>query len=135
MFPFDIDEEVEEVLEEEESVYKEYGVDFTTGQLTGKVVEGLEAVKVWVYFALHTDKYKYVQYSWDYGHELETLIGKGYTKEYLELEIAQMIEDCLLVNEHIQEVELLDFQLDGEKVKATIHIKTEYGEEEMDVVF
>lgn len=135
MFPFDIDEEVEEVLEEEESVYKEYGVDFTTGQLTGKVVEGLEAVKVWVYFALHTDKYKYVQYSWDYGHELETLIGQGYTKEYLELEIAQMIEDCLLMNEHIQEVELLDFQFDGEKVKAIIHIKTEYGEEEMDVVF
>ena len=28
---------------------KEYGINFKTGQLTGKIVEGKEAIKVWIW--------------------------------------------------------------------------------------
>ena len=39
-----------DIAESEENkvieVPREYGIDFTTGQLTGKIVEGLEAIKV-----------------------------------------------------------------------------------------
>lgn len=42
------DEENLEELGEEKETPKEYGIDFSTGQLTGQVVEGLEAVKVWI---------------------------------------------------------------------------------------
>ncbi len=38
------DEEYIEGLEEEKETPKEYGIDFSTGQLTGQIVEGLEAV-------------------------------------------------------------------------------------------
>ena len=70
MFPFDIDEGEEILTDEEDEVeYKEYGIDFETGQLTGKVVTGIEAVRVWAYLALNTAKYRFEQYSWDYGNE------------------------------------------------------------------
>lgn len=134
MFPFDIDEG-EEILEEneEESEYREYEIDFETGQLTGRVVDGIDAVRVWIYLALRTAKYRYEQYSWDYGCELDTLIGKSYTNEYLESEIQRMLEECLLLNEHITEVELLDFENEDDKLNATIKVITDYGEEEMNV--
>ena len=136
MFPFDIDEG-EEILTEEEDVveYKEYEIDFKTGQLTGRVVSGIDAVRVWVHLALHTAKYRYEQYSWDYGNELEDLIGQSYTEEYAESEIQRMLEECLLMNEHITEVELLDFSIEDDKITGTINVVTDYGEEEIEVVF
>lgn len=134
MFPFDIDEGEEILTDEEDEVeYKEYEIDFETGQLTGRVVDGIDAVRVWIYLALRTAKYRYEQYSWDYGCELDTLIGKSYTNEYLESEIQRMLEECLLLNEHITEVELLDFENEDDKLNATIKVITDYGEEEMNV--
>ena len=36
---------------------KEYGIDFKTGQLTGEIVEGIEAIKVWIWMCLHTQHF------------------------------------------------------------------------------
>lgn len=76
MFPF-VDNEEEE--EQEESLYipKEYGINFETGQLSGKIVEGYDALLVWVWLALQTPRYRYYIYSEDYGQEYEDLIGKS----------------------------------------------------------
>lgn len=38
---------------------REYGVDFQTGQLTGKIVEGIEAIKVWIWLCLHTERFRH----------------------------------------------------------------------------
>ena len=35
---------------------KEYGLDFKTGQLTGEIVEGIEAIKVWIWNCLHVQR-------------------------------------------------------------------------------
>ena len=43
---------------------KEYGIDFNTGQLTGRIVEGIEAIKVWVWLCLRTQRFRYPIYSW-----------------------------------------------------------------------
>lgn len=42
--------ENDETLEESEKITtpKEYEIDFKTGQLTGRIVEGLEAIKIWI---------------------------------------------------------------------------------------
>ena len=101
MFPFDVEDDDIELDEKEEKPYKEYEIDFSTGQLTGRVVEGIEALKTWMFLALHTDRYFYEQYSWDYGSEIETLIGQSADEEYIALEVERMIEECLLQNEHI----------------------------------
>ena len=72
MFPF-ADTESDDITEEE-YVPKEYGIDFKTGQLSGKIVEGVDALMVWCWIALHTPRYRYYIYSDEYGQEFEGLI-------------------------------------------------------------
>ena len=112
------DDEDTEGLEEETPVPKDYGIDFKTGQLTGDIVEGLEAIKVWIWLALQTPRYRYYIYTWDYGSEFEELKGQMYTEEYLEAEAYHMTEDCLLVNENIESIS--DFSVSRERDTAVI---------------
>lgn len=107
---------------------KEYEVDFETGQLTGRIVEGKEAIKVWIWFALQTPRYRYYIYSWDYGSEFEELIGQRYTEEYIDTEVRRMTEDCLLVNKNIQS--LTDFSVNMEDCCLTMSFtaNTIYGD-------
>lgn len=133
MFPYDIDEEEEVLLDEEEEIEpKEYEIDFETGQLTGRVVTGLDAILVWAWLALNTAKYRYIQYSWDYGHEIDTLVGQRDT-EHIETSVQTMLEECLMVNENITDVEVLEVDLEGDKVVVRVKIITDYGEGELDV--
>ena len=44
-----------------------------------KIVEGNNAIKVWVNKAILVPRYNYSIYSWNYGSELMDLIGKAYT--------------------------------------------------------
>lgn len=121
------DEEDIEGLEEETQTPREYGIDFSTGQLTGEVVEGLEALKVWIWFALQTPRYRYYVYTWDYGSEFEELAKQTYPDEYLEAEAFRMTEDCLLVNENIEGIS--DFGVSIEKDTASVSFVAEtlYG--------
>ena len=36
------------------AIPREYGIDFETGQLTGEIVEGIEAVKVWIWCCVNS---------------------------------------------------------------------------------
>ena len=45
------------------------------------LASGLEAVKGWAWRALHTERYRWSPFSWDYGCELESLVGQPYRAE------------------------------------------------------
>lgn len=126
------DEEILEELEEQQSIPREFGIDFTTGQLTGEIVEGIEAIKVWCYLALRVARYRFFVCSWDYGNEIEDLYGQGYSAEHIESEAARMIEECLLVSEYIQDVTVSDTSYQKGRFKATITVETIYGESDSD---
>ncbi len=121
------DEEDLEELEEENATPKEYGIDFETGQLTGKIVEGLEAVKMWIWLALKMPRYRHYAYTWDYGTELESLIGQSYTEEYLEAEASHMTEDCLLVNENVTGISDFAIKTEGDTPEISFVAETLYG--------
>lgn len=121
------DEELEE-LEEETKPPKEYGIDFETGQLTGEIVEGKEAIKVWIWLVLQTPRYRYYIYTWDYGNEFEDLIGQGYTEEYIEAEAQRMTEDCLLVNENIQSITEFSVSMVSDTLTISFTANTIYGD-------
>ena len=130
LFPAYIeDEEIVEELTEELATPREFGIDFTTGQLTGIIVEGIEAIKVWIYFALPIARYRYFICSWEYGNEIEDLYGKGYSAEHLESEISRMIEECLLENEYIERVVVENTEYKLGKLKAKVTVTTIYEEE------
>lgn len=132
LFPTYIENNTAIKSEKKRKVPKDYGIDFHTGQLTGEIVEGKEAIKVWIWLALQTPRYRYYAYTWDYGIEYEELIGQGYTDEYIETEVRRMTEDCLLVHEDIQSI--LDFEVNrkGDILTLSFVVDTIYGTIEME---
>lgn len=82
LFPFDDAEEFAEdiVDEEEEYTIKDFEIDWDTMRMTGNIVEGLDAIVMWVHLALRTKKYiePLIDYMQDY-YEKEV---KGHAEVY-----------------------------------------------------
>ena len=129
LFPTYIESETESETEqiEESKIPKEYEIDFKTGQLTGRIVEGAEAIKVWIWLVLQTARYRYYIYSWDYGNEFEELIGRGYSEEYINAEAQRMTEDCLLVNENIESITDFSVGMENDQLTISFTANTIYG--------
>ena len=121
---------------QDESIYipREYGIDFDTGQLSGKIVEGVEAVKVWAWKAVQTQRYRYYVYSWDYGQEYEDMVGKGYSEEYMKAELERMTEECLLQNPYITGIENFEYKKTGDRVTLSFKMITNLGDAEVETV-
>lgn len=126
LFPFLL-RNIEEVTESV-TTYKEYEFDFHTGKLTGKILEGKEALKMWVYKALLTKRYIYPIYSWDYGQDLEELIGQGYETDFIKSEAERRIQECLMINEHIKGCHSLNINLVNDTLQISFTVNTTFGE-------
>ena len=96
-----------------------------------KIVEGNEAIKVWVYKALLVPRYNYSIYSWNYGSELMDLIGKAYTPQLTKSEAKRYIEEALKINPYILEVNVIDTDFKDSVLSANVKITTIYGESEV----
>lgn len=132
IYPF-IDEET--IPDSENLVIpEEYEIDFETGQLTGRIVEGLDAVKVWIWIVLQTAKNRFYIYSQDFGQDFDELVGTSYTQGYVEMEYERMIEECLSGNEYIEGIENYEFRIDEKgEISINFKIRTIFGEEEVNV--
>ena len=88
-------------------------------------VDGLEALKQAIYKVLNTERYEYPIYSFNYGIELESLIGKDRT--YVQIELKRRIRECLLRDERIENVDNFRFQAEGDQIKCTFDVYSIYG--------
>ena len=98
-----------------------------------KIVEGNEAIKVWVYKALLVPRYNYSIYSWNYGSELMDLIGKAYTPQLTKSEAKRYIEEALKINPYILDVNVIDTDFKDNILSANVKIVTIYGESEVTI--
>ena len=119
-------------------LYKEVAWDFKRNipiieKRDFKIVKGNEAIKVWVYKALLTPRYQYSIYTWNYGSELLSLIGKAYTPQLTKSEAKRYIEEALKINPYILEVNVLDTDFKDGVLSASIKIVTIYGESEVTI--
>ena len=130
LFPFISN--VEEVkVDNTFPMYKEVAWDFENNvpileNGDFKVIEGNEAIKVWVYKAILTPRYSYSIYSWDYGSELLDLIGKAYTPSLTKEEAKRLIKEALEINPYILEVEIADISFKDSLLSAVVKVKTIY---------
>lgn len=124
LFPF-MSEQVES---ESNDIYREYELDFNTGQLTGKILEGKAALKIWIYKALLTNRYAYPIYSWDYGQDLEELIGQGHENNFIKSEVERRVQECLMINEHIKGCSKFDMSLINDQLQISFTVNTRFGE-------
>lgn len=111
---------------------KEYGIDFATGQLTGQIVEGIEAIKVWIWNCLHTQRFRYPIYSWAYGADLEQYIGQSVTEEFLNADCEDEIREALVVNPNITDIEDFTAVFDNGKLSISFTAVTKFGETEVE---
>lgn len=111
-----------EVMEEPETT-KTYKLSDT--DIQGNADE-LEALKQAIYKVLNTEKYEYPIYSFNYGIELESLIGKD--PLYVKVELKRRIQDCLLEDERIKNVDNFSFVVTGDEMLCTFNVTSIYGE-------
>lgn len=113
--------------------FKEYAWDFANNTFiyddTGrhKIVTRNEAIKIWVYKALLTERYRYRAYFDDYGAELEHFIGTVPNDDKQAGEVYRYIEEALLVNPYILEVENVSVEQAGKAITLDIALATIYG--------
>lgn len=134
LFPFDDTEEFPVVEEDaEEYVIRDFEIDFSTMKMTGRIVENLDAIEMWVQLALRTKRYEWLIFSWDYGEEYTDLLGYSYTKEYLDSEVERMITECVTQHPYITGIEDLTVEVEEEHLHITFTLITDFGEVEIDV--
>jgi hypothetical protein len=115
-------------------MYVEWAFDFKKDEFklkNGKyyLVEGIEALKIWVYKALKTDRFIFAAYTKNYGSEVYTLIGTVEDEDILYSEISRYIEETLLVNPYIVSVGDFSFShLKNDKVVTKFSVTTVYGD-------
>ena len=95
-----------ETQENDLPLFKEMAIDFETGEPIIKnneivTLEGSEALKVWIWRALKTERYKYKVYSNNYGNELKEQLGTIYDKTIKDAILENEIRECLGVNPYI----------------------------------
>lgn len=109
-------------------IIKEFNIDLENKRLANGYVEDKEALKIWIHFALRTERYKYLIYSWNYGNEINNIIGKKTTKGLFYSEVKRYIEESLLINENIKGVKDLKINIDGSKLNIEFTVITIFGE-------
>ena len=120
--------------EEESSLPWDFGIDFETGLLNGKIVYGAEALAVWCYFALNIQRYRYRAFSWNYGSESDKLIGHSYGKDYTESEIKRMISECVCCHPNISGIEEFSIKFSESNITVSFRIITDFGNSDINIV-
>lgn len=119
-------------------LYKECAWDFVNDRAifqdgSPKIVFKNEAIKVWIYKAIKTVRYHHEIYSWDYGCEMESLIGKGYVRGFVESEAKRYVEEALLINPYIAKIHNLTVSFSDDELTVDGDIETVYGRFNYDV--
>ena len=141
IFPFMDIEDVEsniEVSNNELPMYYEVGWDYINDKPLIEnnefvIVEGNNAIKVWIYKAIKTVRYQHSIYSWDYGCEISSLIGQKYTKGLTKSEAERYIKEAILINPYITDVKIIDINFSEDILSVSIQVDTIYGEVNVNV--
>lgn len=100
-------------------------VDFERGRVFGFVDEK-EAVKQAIMLILNTERYKFLIYSWNYGAELEALIGTH--PDIVEDEAERLISEALLQDDRITAVYDFEFSRNRDTLLVNFKVDSIYGD-------
>lgn len=135
MAGFEIFTDPTALTERELENFKEIAIDFETGEPIIKgdeivVLEGKEALKVWIWKVLKTERNRYKIYSENYGNDLKENIGLVYDETTRRAIIQNEIIECLMVNPYITSVNDFTVELDEERRHPVFNftVSTIYGE-------
>lgn len=119
IFPFtDPKEYIEEnYIDQEIPLAREWAWDFNKNEFKLKngqmfIVEKNEAIKIWIYKILKTERFKYLIYNHDYGNDLKAFIGYTGSQDYIKSEVKRVVKESILatLSDYIEK--LYDFKID-----------------------
>ena len=124
-------EGVTEITQPREQPSRTYAIDFEKGRIYG-FVDGIAAVRQAIMKILQTERFAYLIYSWDYGVEMNSVLGKRY--QTVESEIKRIVREAMLQDSRITEINDTAIQMSGKRsIKISITVQTIYGETSMEV--
>lgn len=124
----------------EPPLFKEWAYDFQNEHMivgpdgTTTILTGLEALKVWIYKAIRTEKARYRAYSGKFGSEVDTLIGSTYSPAAAQAEAQRMITEALLQSRYIKSVEYVTVSFSEDDLDISCKLSTVYGTVDVDRV-
>lgn len=121
-------------------LFKEFAYDFQNNCLLRKadgapyLVEKNEALKIWIYKALLTERFQYVAYDTDFGSEINTLVGQNYNTDITNSELKRMIIETLMCNPYLTELKNWNFESLRSGVRVEFDVTTIYGTERIQFI-
>ncbi|AKL84024.1 DUF2634 domain-containing protein [Bacillus atrophaeus] len=127
-------EDIEDGLEPIETS-RTYYIDFDNGHITNELITGLEAIRQFVYIALHTERYSYSVFSHDLGNELQEVLSDSETTEaYKKMEIPRLIEEALIYDDRISAVTDFEIEKKDDAFFVSFIVETDEGKLEIEEV-
>lgn len=143
MFPEDDLEYVieNEPAEENSNVFngKAFLYDFNIGDFVYKngspvLLEGKEALKMWIEKCLRTVKFRaMVHRDLDYGPNIDDLVGSYLPTSFVQAEIEREVTEALIRNPYINEIDDFEFSVDGDELHVSLTVLSIYDNEPLEV--
>lgn len=95
------------------------------------ITTGIAAIKTWAFKAMKTERFRYRIYSWDFGCEMENLIGESFTPNLTKAECVRYIKEALLIHPYITAVSEVSVSFSAGKLSIAAKLETVYGETEV----
>lgn len=111
-------------VEEQQQPSLTWKLDLENKRIT-QMIDGLEAVKQAVFVILETERFQYLIYSFDFGSELQGLIGKS--PLFVQSEIRRLIKEALLQDDRITDVQNITFQTQGDSMLVEFTVVSVFG--------
>ena len=90
-------------------------------------MDGNEALRIWIFKALTTERFRYTAYDSTFGSEIHTLIGSPLNSEIVTSELKRFVIEALMVNPYISELSNFQFTRTTSGVQAEFDCTTIYG--------
>ena len=112
------------VINDAKQPSRTYGINTQRAIISG-YIDGLDAVRQAVELIMSTERYVYPVYSWNYGVELESLIGKD--AAYITAEIKRRIREALEQDDRVKEISGFKLAKSDDELRVEFEVVTDYG--------
>ncbi len=134
IFPFIDSTSADTETNSELPMLKEYAYDFEKNELLldadgcTYMVEGNEALRIWIFKALVTEHFHYTAYSFVFGSEFQDqVVGHSMNAEIVKLELERFIIEALMVNPYIKRLDNFVFKNDFDGMTVSFDCTSIYG--------
>lgn len=92
------------------------------------LVEGNEALKIWLYWAVTTQRYRWIANSRDYGVETDRMIGMFMSDAIKSSELKRTIREAIEICPYVKSVKSIELSVEEELVLVDVTVTSPYEE-------